>query len=218
MAPMTTPAQNSQQAVPLIPFTAAAHEHTEPAFDFTVTPGANTQSFGPFEVPAYGFARHLILVVTTTSAGTGGTVREDFPFNLINSVAFNDVNGAPIYGPYDGYEAFLSNIFGGYAYIPNPKTLPGYSASTTNPSFIVRIPLEINHEDGMGSLANQNAAASYKVPITINSLTGGWSVSPAPAPTLRVRGFLEAWTLPNDTDRAGRPQATFPPMHGTTQY
>lgn len=223
MPNVATPAQRSNgapQVMPLIPFVAAAHEHTEPVFDVTVTPGANPQALGPFDLPAFGFARHLLVVVETSSAGTlgAGVAREDYPFNLIQSIGFNDVNGAPIFGPFDGYETYLANKYGSYAYIPDARSLPAFSSTLISPNFMVRVPLEINHEDGMGALANQNSAASYKIPLTINSLTGAYSTSPTTAPTIRVRGFLEAWTLPNDTDREGRPQATFPPMHGTTQY
>lgn len=217
---VNTPAQSAPQAMPVIPFVAAAHEHTEPVFDVTVTPGANPQALGPYDLPAFGFARHLLIVVETSTAGVlgAGVAREDYPFNLINSIGFNDVNGAPIFGPFDGYETFLTNVFGGYSYIPNPKSYPSYSNTLITPNFMVRVPLEINHEDGMGALANQNAAASYKIPLTVNSITGAYSTAPTTAPTIRIRGFLEAWTLPNETDREGRPQATFPPMHGTTQY
>src|SRR6266550_8011023 len=85
------------QRQPVIPFTAAAHEHTEPAFDVTQQLGASAVQLGPFDVPAFGYLRHIYLEVTTT-LGSGGTVVTDYPWNTIQSISLNDVNGAPIFG------------------------------------------------------------------------------------------------------------------------
>lgn len=226
MPPMATPAQTGApaQAVTRIPFTAAAHEHTEPGgFQFNVQPGAAQQNFGPFDVPAFGFLRHMVIEVQTTTAGTGGTAGPDFPFSLFSSISLSDVNGAPIFGPYTGYETLWANISGGYVYQQDPRRLPGYSTSVTAPSFLLRIPIEISHFDGLGCLANQNAAAAYKVALTVDTLTnwyvqGGSGASATTSPIVTVKGWLEAWTLPNDVDIMGRPQEQFPRAHGTTQY
>lgn len=206
------------QRAPVIPFTAASHEHTEPAFDVTQAIGSTAVQLGPYDVPAFGYLRHIYLEVSCT-LGSGGTLVSDYPFNLIQSVSLNDVNGAPIFGPLDGYALAQINIFGGYggSYC-DPRLTPWY-VSTVNAAFALRIPVEISHHNAMGSLANQNAAAAYKVNITLNPasalITGGTFNT---NPTVRIRGFLEAWTLPNDTDVAGRPQAQVPYAHGTTQY
>lgn len=215
---------NRQAAAPpvaRIPFTAAAHEHTEAAFDVSVLPGANVTQLGPFDVPAFGYIRHLVLEVTASGGVAGpGVLSADGPFNLFQSIAMLDVNGAPIFGPIDGYAALWANIAGGYAYQADPRRGPGYSAvvGAGSPTFILRIPVEITHFDGMGSLANQNAAASYKIQLSVNPAATIYSTAPTTVPTFRIRGWLEAWTLPNEVDLAGRPQAVVPPAHGTTQY
>lgn len=207
--------------VPVIPFTGAAHEHTEPGgFSFAVTQTANQQNFGPFDVPAFGFFRHLVIEVTTTANGTlgAGVVNADYPFSIFASISCLDVNGAPIFGPFTGYETLWANIAGGYVYQQDPRKGPGFSATGISPGFILRIPIEISHFDGLGSLANQNAASSYKVSLTVDTIANAWSTAPTTPPTLLVRGWLEAWTLPDDADILGRPQAQFPPAHGTSQY
>lgn len=56
-------------ALPMVPFTAAAHEHTEQAFDKTVEFTEATQQLGPFDIPAYGYFRHLLLNVETVTPG-----------------------------------------------------------------------------------------------------------------------------------------------------
>ncbi len=216
MSTQTRPRQQ-QAAIPALPFTASAHEHVEPAFTTTVTPGASTQQLGPFDIPAYGYMRSLFISVEA-AGGAAGTGAADFPWNLIQNLTLLDVNGAPLYGPIDGYAALWSNIAGGYAYNQDPRKAPGYSAVAPNPTFYLRVPVEISHFDGLGSLANQNAAASYKLQLAVASLAQAFTVAPTTAPTLTIKVWLEAWSLPNEVDVAGRPQAQLPPAHGTSQY
>ena len=203
---------------PSIPFTAAAHEHTEPAFDVTVTPGATVQNLGPFDVPAYGYARHLFLQCTASGGTLGaGVLSVDHPFDLFQSIQYTDVNGAPIFGPLSGYQTLWANIAGGYAFLSDPRLVQGFS-NTINGGFYLRVPLEISHHDGLGALANQNSAAAYKIQFAINPTTALYSTAPTTPAAWRIRGFLEAWTLPNEVDIAGRPQAQAPPALGTAQF
>src|SRR5438067_931358 len=73
--------------VPAVPFVAAAHEHTEPIFDVSVTPGAAAITLGPFDIPSYGYARHIFLQVTASGGTIGaGVLSPDYPFNLFQSL------------------------------------------------------------------------------------------------------------------------------------
>lgn len=207
-------------AAPVIPFVAAAYEHVEDAFDVTETlQDSTSKQLGPFEVPAYGFLRYISLEVTATNGVLGdATLGADYPWNLFSEVTLLDVNGAPIFGPVSGYELFLANLFGGYAFMQDPRKLPDYGA-TINPSFILRIPVEISAHNGLGSIANQNSSASYKVRIRLAGFDEGNTPGTTDTlPDIRIRGRLHAWSQPAATDLAGRPQAVEPPMHGTTQY
>lgn len=212
---------NAQPVAGVVPFVAAAHEHTEPAFTDTFTPGAAALirgPSGPFNIPAFGYIRHIFLEVTAAGGVIGaGVLSADYPWNLFQSITLLDVNGAPIFGPLDGYATLWANIAGGYAYQQDPRRGPGFVA-TINASFVLRIPVEIYHHDALGSLANQNAAAAYQLQYIINPSTVLYSTAPTTVPTFTVKGWLEAWTLPNETDIAGRPQAQEPPAHGTSQY
>lgn len=199
---------------PMVPFTAAAHEHTEIAFDKEVELSASVQQLGPFDVPAYGYFRHLLLEVTTTKAAGKESTAKDWPWNLFQNIQVNDVNGAPIFGPMDGYGALWCTIVGGYAGRPDPRMQPFYKAAK-EPTYLLRIPIEVSHRDGFGSLANQNAAASYKVYLSLNNFT---TTDTEKELKVRVRGYLEAWSLPNERDIAGRPQAEAPPMLDSAQY
>lgn len=209
---------STQQAVqiPQLPFVAGAHEHTEQAFTQTVTPTTSAQIF-EFEIPSYGYLRHFGLQVTL-AGGTGGTATGDAPWTLLSDITLLDTNGAPIYGPLDGFATLQANIWGGYAFRQDPRTGPWYQGTGPNYAFYLRIPVEISHYDGTGSLANQNAAAPYKIRFTVNPIASTWSVAPSPVPAITIIGFLEAWSLPNEVDGMGRPQAQVPPNHGTVQY
>jgi hypothetical protein len=204
---------------PVIPFTAAAHEHVESAFDVSQALGAAAVQLGPFDVPAFGYLRHIVLIATASGGTLGaGVLAADHPFNVIQSVSLNDVNGAPIVGPIDGFGLLQANIFGGYGGArPDPRLLSTYS-NTINGGFMLRLPVEIERGTALGALANQNAAAAYKINITLNPSTVAYSTAPTTPATWRIRGYLEAWTLPNAVDVAGRAQAQLPPAHGTTQY
>lgn len=216
----TVPRQNrtqrkqvAQSAV--VPFTAAAHEHTEIAFDETTELSAATRQISPIDIPAYGYFRHALIEVTTVTEGEEeGEPSADWPWNIFSSIQISDVNGAPIFGPLDGYAALWASIVGGYAGVPDPRVTP-FFAGGKKPTFLLRIPIEISHFDGFGSLANQNAAASYRMELTLNSLT---ATKLKKTPKVRIRVWLEAWSLPNETDIAGRPQSEAPPMLGSSQY
>ena len=75
-----------------------------------------------------------------------------------------------------------------------------------------------NPRDGLGSLANMNAAQAYKVRGTINNLANIYSTAPNGAVTARVRVTGEYYSQPNAADQMGRPQATVPPANMTTGF
>lgn len=206
----------------LVEFTSAAHEHVEGAFfDVTQLTQTTAVQLGPFEIPAYGYMRHIDILVSVSAAGALGTgvLGEDFPFNILDSVNLIDVNGGNIVGPFTGYDVYLVNLYGAYVFRQDPTLQPDFSAAYTTAAFLLRVPVEIHANDGLGALPNQNSAASYKIALTVSALaTQLGTVGTATANTYRLRGFLEAWSQPDDLDLAGRPQAIVPPRVGTTQF
>lgn len=214
-SPTAPPAQ--PQMVAALPFTASAHEHVENAFTTTVTQTAAIQVLNPIDIPAYGYMRHLVLEIVATG-GTGGTIAADGPWNIIQSVAIRDVNGANIVGPIDGYALYWANVVGGYAFNNNPVNLPSFVGTAPNPSFQIRVPIEISARDALGALANQNSAANYKLDLSINSVANAYSVAPSPLPTYTIKGWLEAWTVPAASSNRNEPQAQVPPLLGTGQF
>lgn len=203
----------------MIPFTAAAHQHVEIVnVDSALAVGTAQNQRPPYEIPAYGFMRHVILEVTCTGGALGaGVLSPDWPFNLLQNVQLLDTNGAPIFGPLDGYALYLINKYGGYGYRQDPKLDTNYDG-TINAKFFLRVPVEITRHNGYGSLANQNAANSYKLQYTLNTAALAFSTVPTTTPVVEVRAHLEAWSQPAATDLAQRPQQREPVGHGTTQF
>jgi hypothetical protein len=222
MARGTKPAKDDKPAAPAraaVPFIRASHEHTEGAFfDVSQQFIASAVALGPWDIPAYGFMRSILLYFSFSGGTLGaGALSADYPFNVFDEIALYDTNGAPMVGPYPSYSLYLSHTFGGYQWNPRPEDHPDY-VGTINAAFMLRVPVEITAWDGLGSLANQNAAASYKLRATLAPSTTAYATAPTTAATVRVRGYLEAWSPPSQADVFGNPQEQFPPNHGTTQF
>jgi hypothetical protein len=200
-----------------LPFVASAHEHVEPAFTLTSALGAATVPFNPQDIPAYGYLRSIFLEVSVAGP-SAGTIAADGPWNILSSVVMQDVNGANIVGPIDGYALYIANLLGGYANRSNPQDSPLYSITTPYlPTFGIRVPVEVSRQDGFGSLANQNASANYKLSLTLNTSLAAFPTLTGTA-TVTIRAWLEAWTLPAPVSNQGIPQAQAPPLLGSGQY
>lgn len=217
MATATAQPAAQPAVVPMLPFTAGSHEHTEPAFVVTQVLAASDGQINPQDVPAAGYARH-VLVKVTCSGGVGGTIAADGPWNIIKSIGLQDVNGANIVGPFTGWDLYVANIVGGYAFNNNPANSPFHVAAAPNPVFYLRVPIEISQRDGLGALANQASSSEFKLALTLNNLAAAFSVAPTTAPTVKVEAWLEGWTLPAATNNRGEPQAQVPPLLGTGQF
>ncbi|NEC08660.1 hypothetical protein, partial [Streptomyces sp. SID7909] len=92
-------------------------------------------------------------------------------WNVISEIALIDVNGAPVVGPFSGYDLYLINKYGGYGYASDPKQSPMYSGvSATGGNFrmLLRVPVEFSAREGLGALPNANAASTWKLRVTLN--------------------------------------------------
>lgn len=211
------------------PFPRAATEHVEPFDDRSIViQAAAPTTVGPIDVAAFGYLRHIFLLVEATGGvGGGATVaaHEDSPWRALRDIQLSDVNGVPIIGPVSGHDLYLINKYGGYNFDQEPANSPAYGAVVTgagasgNFSWLLRVPVEIAQRDGLGALPNMNAASTYKLAYTVAPASEIYTTSPATTlATVRVRCFLEAWAQPPGTDMRGMPNMTTPPAMGTTQY
>lgn len=228
--PVTTEAPRSTGqaptgAAPVLPrkrFTRAALEVVDfTGIDASNAIGAAPINLGPFDIPARGYLRNLLILVEATGGtGTAAVYREDAPWIALGEVALQDINGGYIFGPMSGYDLYLAHKWGGYAGFGDPTISPSYIAPTTagNFSFLLRLPVEVNSRDALGAIGNRNASATYKLRLTQSANTVIYSTNPTTPATMRVRVWSELWSQPADTDGQGRPQQTEPPAHGTTQF
>jgi hypothetical protein len=213
--------RGGKQVAP-VPFVRASVEHRESCgYDVTTVQSAAVQTLPDVVIPAYGFLRAIILVVTTT-AGTGTTVvaTEDSPFNALANIILQEPNGAQICNFPSGYDAFMANKYGGYWFHNDPRQDGNFSealGTNANFSFCIRIPVETNLRDAVGALPNQNSGAQFRLKLNLSPFATVFGGTPGVFPSVRVRAFAEEWDQPEDmTD--GQPNQTTPPALNTTQY
>jgi hypothetical protein len=210
-----------------VPFIRASAEHREPTgIDVSKQLTTSDQDLGVFDIPAYGYVRSLWILVTVSggSGGSGTSPAEDAPFNTIKNLFLTEPNGAVIAQFDTGYDCYLANKWGGYRHVlgsdlRQAKSYVQVPAAANAWSFALRIPVEINLRDGLGSLPNQNAAATFKLRATLAGsaqlYSGGTDTTTKP--TVRMRVYLEAWDQP-EVSSAGQTNQITPPAMNTTQF
>lgn len=184
---------------------------------YTVTNATNAT---PWALQATGWLRGLYLLVTGTGL-TAGTATADAPFNVFSSIELDDVNNEAIFGPFDGYTAFLTNKYGGYFNANDPSTSAVYALSgtttTNNFTFVLYIPLEIINRDPIGPVASVNNTASLTLKMALNA-TASLFTTVTGTLAVRIRGSQSFYWEPRKTDLQGRAISPQPPAAGTTQY
>lgn len=184
---------------------------------YTVT---NAQNANPWALQATGWLRGLKMLITGTGL-TAGTATADAPFNLFSNIELDDVNNEAIFGPFDGYTAFLTNKYGGYVFAGDPATSAIFAlsgtTSTNNFTFCLYIPLEIVARDPLGPVASVNNTASLTLKMALNSTATIFS-SPTGTLAVRIRGTQDFYWEPKRADKEGHPISSEPPAAGTTQY
>jgi len=184
---------------------------------YTVT---NAQTAAPWALQATGWLRGLYLLVTGTGL-TAGTPTADAPFNIFSNIELDDVNNEAIFGPFDGYAAFLTNKYGGYLWADDPATQSTFALSgttnTNNFTFVLYIPLEIVSRDPIGPVASVNNTASLTLRMSLNA-TASLFTTPTGTLSVRIQGTQSFYWEPRRADATGQPIAKEPPASGTTQY
>lgn len=214
---------------PAVPFIRASAKHIEaPFYDTTFTIGATQQDIGVIEVPAYGYVRAILLLVTTSgfTSAAPSAFQEDGPFNVLQNIQFNEPNGAQIAQFGDGYELMLANKFGGYqgpGLSNDPRANPLFAQQTATGAnsgsfqFLLRIPVELDCRSGLGSLPNQAANATFRVRAAIAPTSTVYTTAPTTPGQVRLRMMVETWDQPEVASGGVSNQVT-PPAMNTTQF
>ncbi len=221
VAPQGT-GQPAAAAVAAVPFIRASMMQREATgIDVSRQMTTSDQDFGTFDVPANGYLRALVLVVTTSGgAGTAVTATEDAPFNILKGISLAEPNGAVIQQFNSGHDMYLANRYGGYRGYNDPRANPTYTlavGAAANASFVLRVPVELNIKDALGPLPNQNAAATFKLRFSLARIADVFGGTVSTAPTVRVRVYTEFWAQP-EMATAGAVNQTTPPAVNTTQF
>lgn len=217
----------NNKTVMAVPFIRASSEHREPTgIDISRVMTGSDQDLGVFDIPAYGYVRSLVILVTA-SGGTGGapavTADEDAPWNTLKNIYLTEPNGAVIAQFNSGYDLHLAHKWGGYrnsvgSDFKASPTFSDFSSTFAGWSYMQRVPIELNLRDGLGALPNQNAAAVFKLRLTLaGSGDLGSGTFPTTLPTVRIRVYLEAWDQP-EVSSAGQTNQITPPAMNTTQF
>ncbi len=222
MAPQA--GQSAQpDAGPKVPFVRASYQYREKMRADSVTLSTSQQTLTPVAITPGGFLRGVwIEIGPPTTAGVLGTAvlgsPTDFPFALIATVVLEDVNGQSIVGPITGYELYMANKYGGYFPQDDPELNPGFTGTFASPYFVIWVPVEVR-SDGLGSLANTDARAQYRLIVTIDSqpnITSTGTITTQPV--FPVTYWVDYWAQVEAHSMTGEPQEQVPPGLGTTQF
>jgi len=218
--------QDAKKQILRRPFVAGTRDVDKSTYDESKALTSSTQDLRTYECDPNGFLRGAYLLVEAT-AGTSTaalSIHGNAPFNVFDTITFNDTNNKPIVGPMGGYDLYVANKYGGYAFCDDAKESPVYSAPVTasgngsgNFTFVLRLPVEIVRRDGLGSLPNKSSSATFDISLRLAALA---TVLGAGQTGLTVRTRIQqyGWMDPNAADLKGNPVNQNPPGVQTTQY
>jgi hypothetical protein len=227
--PTEAPAKKSAgkaQAVAARPFVTGTRTLESEVYTQTVTQTAGTQSLTPYEFQVDGYLSGALIRVTATTAGNAAATafQADGPFSVLQSIAFEDISGKQVLGPISGWQLYVLNRFGGFVYNADAKANAVYTATTgagaTGGSyrFVLRLPIQVRKRDGMGSLPNRNASATFKLKLTINTIATVYSTAPTNAASINVQVEQHGWATSDNRDYKGAAVAPTPNGVGSLMY
>lgn len=204
----------------VVPFTQASKPELEPGPSWSNQElTAASQELGSVTIPANGFIGGILIDLETTKAGKLGTgeTHENHPFSFYEQIRLTEPNGAPIGLELNGWQTCMADVYGAYAMQPDPRTDPDFNNSAIEPSFTLRLPIEIS-PNGLGLLGNQSAAAAFRLTIKLNAIANAYKKTLEEQCKFSVRTFIELWGEPPERDIYKRINKQLPDYAGTAQY
>src|ERR1039458_1869933 len=227
MMATTTTAAPAQQAAPApAPFRVGTQNTTNlDGYTQSTTLSTATQQLPVYNPTVNAFLRGVYILAACTASGNSAAAafNGDAPFNVFQTVSFNDTQGKPII-LVDGYRLALINKFGGYHFLGDPRASSAYTTTVGavgaggSFSFILYVPLEIVSRDALGAVVNKNQASPLQLVLTVNTLAAVYSTAPTSAPTLQTRIVEDGWWQPKAADATGQPLSQSPPAPNTIAY
>lgn len=228
-ATTTAPADKKAAPVANRPFVTGSRFADDYSYDQTRALTGSTQKLPTLELDPDGFTAGLYLLVENTGVGNQSVTasfKEDGPFSVLDTIQFSDTNNKAILGPMNGHDLATCVKYGGYHYQDDPRLSSVYSVTTGAAAnqgsftFVLYLPIEVVHRDGLGALLNKSASAVFKLDLTLSSSTTPFASSAAPvtSSTVRVRVAQFGWMDSDGRDIKGNPTSTNPPALNTIQY
>lgn len=218
MPPAKAPAKGNAPQVRPYPFPVGVYESGVQDYDNTVTLAATPVLAPLWNVSPTGWARGFWLdFLFTSTVGTVTAATADGPFNGVQKITIYDLGGEVVLQLL-GYEWMITNKFGGYFEIGDPRgdltfTFVTGAGGTTH--FIEYLPFEVVARDALGTVQNESKPG-WKVEIFLDAV--GVAQPASTAGNCRIRGFVDSYTEPASTAPNGRPFAQSPPLPGSLQY
>lgn len=177
---------------------------------------------GPLDILALGYLRGLWVEIAATGGAKGAATvayAGDAPWTVIQSGQLADSVNAPFVGPHTGFDLYVISKYGGYSH-HDPKLDHDYNGGDTNGNFFFRLflPAEVVRRIGLGSLPNQNSAATNKLQLYISDPSAVYTTPPDTLPSLSINVYLDAWNSVPLHDVAGNMLSQTPPGGKLRQY
>lgn len=191
-----------------VPFLFGTNSYAEQISVDTFQLGAAAQEFVHNVTPG-GYLRGVDLqIVGASGAVSSGNLTADAPYNVLDSVSLENIDGSPILYPMNGYayamwQNFSAPWLGNSA---NPAQL--YSTAVATPGWYLHLYPEIFGTAGV--LANTDARAQYRVRYTLTA-AATLSANFTTNPTMTVTEYLQTWAQPDRNDLHGNPIQPQPP-------
>lgn len=181
-----------------------------PFFTFIATLGATQQTINPVpQITPGNFLSGIVLQISSSGGalGTAGSLTADGALAILTSMSLVDTGGGEILYPMGSLEmVFVQKYL--HPWKGDPQSRAGYS-NTVNPAITLRYAVEVR--DTLGALVNTDARAQYRANLVLAPLASLATGATVTAPSVTVKGYLDAWPEAQATDLAGNPIDPVPP-------
>jgi hypothetical protein len=233
MATTTVPSKGTSKAAAAVanrPFVTGSHFADDGDYDVSQVVDGAEHTLRTMELDTDGYTAGLYILAEMTGvnvATSTATFLEDAPFSVFSKINLKDTNNKDILGPMTGHDLYVATKYGGYHYVSDSKASQVYSATSGTGTaggsfvFVLYVPIEIVHRDGLGSLTNKSSSSVFKLSLTTAASTAvysGATGAPATSATLRVRVAQFGWTDSDLRDIRGAATSPEPPGINTVQY
>lgn len=210
-------AQGASQGA--VPFLVGSSRYREaPFFSISNQMGAAQITLSPTpQITPGNFLSGVVLQISSASGvlGTTAALTTDGALAVLNSISLTDTGGGEILYPMSLTAYVLAQKYL-RPWLGDPKRRSDYSNSI-NPAITVRVGVEVR--DTLAVLANTDARAQYRLNIVLAPITDLVTVTTGvTAPTVTVKGYIDAWAQPDAVDLAGRPITPLPPGLGVSRF